>query len=61
MIVSAGELEQPLALVLGCGVGGTAMALAQAFPHVLAIDSSQRSIDAAKVGRRAVGYAPMMQ
>mmetsp|Transcript_13812 Transcript_13812/g.41742 ORF Transcript_13812/g.41742 Transcript_13812/m.41742 type:complete len:329 (-) Transcript_13812:346-1332(-) len=43
-----GELEQPLALVLGCGVGGTAVALAQSFPLVLAIDSCQRCIDAAK-------------
>ena len=37
-------------LVLGCGVGGTAAALAEAFPRVLAIDTSQRCIDAAKVG-----------
>lgn len=43
-----GEMEQPQALLIGCGVGGVAMALAQSFPCVLASDSSQRCIDAAK-------------
>jgi len=43
------QRAEAVALVLGCGAGGTAVALAEAFPRVLAMDASQRCIDAAKV------------
>ena len=44
-----GEGGETVALSLGCGVGGTATALADSFQRVVAVDASQLCIDAAKV------------
>lgn len=44
-----GEAGETVALSLGCGVGGTATALADSFQRVVAVDASQLCIDAAKV------------
>jgi 2-polyprenyl-3-methyl-5-hydroxy-6-metoxy-1,4-benzoquinol methylase len=44
-----GEVEEPMALDLGCGAGGVSFELARAFPMVLGIDSSQEMILVAKV------------
>ena len=45
----AGERGEPLALDIGCAVGGASFALARAFPHVLGIDFSQHFVNAANV------------
>ena len=48
-----GEDGDPIAMDLGCAVGGASFALARAFPHVLGIDYSHAFVDAANVSFRA--------
>ncbi|KAL4447393.1 hypothetical protein ABPG75_004612 [Micractinium tetrahymenae] len=42
-----GERGDPMAVDIGCAVGGASFELARAFPHVLGIDYSQHFVDAA--------------
>ncbi|GLI58723.1 hypothetical protein VaNZ11_000476 [Volvox africanus] len=44
-----GERVDPVALDLGCAVGGASFELARAFPHVLGIDFSKHFVDAAEL------------
>lgn len=45
----AGERGDPLAVDIGCAVGGASFELARSFPHVLGIDYSQHFVNAANV------------
>ena len=48
-----GERKPPLAIDVGCAVGGATFELARAFPHVLGIDYSQTFVNTANVSSGA--------
>jgi len=43
-----GDIDEPTALDIGCGVGGISFELARSFPHVIGVDASTACINAAK-------------
>ncbi|GFR46879.1 hypothetical protein Agub_g8520 [Astrephomene gubernaculifera] len=47
-----GEREEPVAVDVGCAVGGASFELARAFPHVLGIDYSKHFVEAAEHMKR---------
>ncbi|KXZ55862.1 hypothetical protein GPECTOR_2g1413 [Gonium pectorale] len=51
-----GEHPEPLAVDVGCAVGGASFELARAFPHVLGIDYSAHFVEAAEL-MKARGFA----